>query len=110
MAKLHKKLRIKDVKIAKKDKAGLVRELHLKGSKDYQTISGKELYAALKKDIKSFCYTVQRKKDVLEFNGRGYGHHLGICQWGAREMVRDGWPYKRILDFYYPGTTIMQLT
>jgi stage II sporulation protein D len=109
-AKINKKIFVKDVKIAKKDKAGLVRELQIKHGKESKLFSGKELYAALKQDIKSFCYSVQRKKDKLIFSGRGYGHHIGICQWGAREMVRDGWPYIRILDFYYPGTTIMKLT
>lgn len=105
---LNKPASFKDLKIAKKDKAGLVKEVHLKG-KNSQTISGKQLYGAMK-EIKSFCYTVKKKKDTLLFSGRGYGHHIGICQWGAREMVRDGWHYKRILNFYYPGTTLMKLT
>lgn len=110
IAKLLKKSgKINDFKIAKKDKAGLVRELHVKQGKESHTVSGKQLYGAMK-DIKSFCYNVERKKDTFIFSGRGFGHHIGICQWGAREMVRDGWSYKRILNFYYPGTTITKLT
>ncbi len=107
---LKKPVKTKDFKIAKKDKAGLVHELALHQGKDLHTISAKQFYQAFKKDIKSFCYTVQRKKDTLVFSGRGMGHHLGICQWGAREMVRDGWPYHRILSFYYPGTSLMKLS
>ncbi len=96
---------LQEVKVAKKDKAGLVTELHIKKGKQRLPVSGKQLYTALK-DIKSYCYTVKKKGDKLIFSGRGYGHHIGICQWGAREMVRDGWPYKRILDFYYPNTKL----
>ncbi len=96
---------LQEIKVAKKDKAGLVTELHVKKGKQRHPISAKQLYTALK-DIKSYCYTVTKKGDKLIFSGRGYGHHIGICQWGAREMVRDGWHYKRILDFYYPGTKL----
>ncbi len=107
---LKKPVKVNDVKISKKDKAGLVHELHVSQGKETHPITGKQLYNALKKDVKSFCYTVQRKKNTVIFTGRGMGHHLGICQWGAREMVNDGWPYQRILSFYYPGTSLMKLT
>ena len=102
-------LALHDVKIGKKDKAGLVHELLINPGDNQKKIPGKQFYAALK-DIKSFCYNVHRKKDRLIFSGNGYGHHLGICQWGAREMVKDGWPYTRILSFYYPGTKLVKLT
>lgn len=101
--------RLKAVKITKKDKAGLVDELTIKGPKSPATVSGKKLYSAIP-GIKSFCFSVRKKANQLIFDGRGYGHHIGLCQWGAREMVRDGWDYKRILKFYYPYTKLMQLT
>lgn len=101
---------IKGIKIAEKDKAGLVHALQITHGKDTHLLTGKQFYHALKKDIKSFCFSIHRKKDTFTFSGRGMGHHIGICQWGAREMVRDGWPYKRILSFYYPGTSLMKLT
>ncbi len=62
------------------------------------------------KEIKSFCFNIKKKSGKIIFNGRGFGHHLGLCQWGAREMVRDGWDYKQILAFYYPSTNFMRLT
>lgn len=51
----------------------------------------------------------EEKKKKIIFKGVGFGHHLGLCQWGAREMVRDGWDYKRVLQFYYPDTYLMKL-
>jgi stage II sporulation protein D len=39
-------------------------------------------------------------------NGRGYGHGIGMCQWGAIGRARAGQNYRTILETYYPGTTI----
>jgi stage II sporulation protein D len=98
-----------DIHIIKKDKAGLVSEVQLKGPKAHTVVSGKKLYSALK-EVKSFHFDVQKKAGKITFSGRGFGHHLGLCQWGARQMVREGWDYKSILRFYYPGTHFMRLS
>ncbi len=100
--------RLRDIKITKKDKAGLVSEVMLKGMKKWVKLSGKKFYSLLK-DVKSFCFNIRKKGNNIIVKGRGFGHHLGLCQWGAREMVRDGWDYKQILQFYYPGTRLMCL-
>ena len=94
------------MKIVKKDKAGLVEEVIIHARKKI-TLAGKKVYNLLK-EVKSFCYSITRKKNKIILNGRGYGHHLGLCQWGAREMVRDGWDYKKILLFYFPQTKLMK--
>lgn len=104
----HEIARLHDIHILKKDKAGLVTEVKLKGPRKSTTISGKQLYSLLK-EVKSFHFDVHKKSGNIIFTGKGFGHHLGLCQWGARQMVRDGWDYKSILRFYYPGAYFMQL-
>ncbi len=42
----------------------------------------------------------------LTVNGHGYGHGIGMCQWGAIGRARAGQDYRTILETYYPGTTI----
>lgn len=42
----------------------------------------------------------------LTLRGRGYGHGIGMCQWGAIGRARAGQDYRTILSTYYPGTTI----
>jgi len=42
----------------------------------------------------------------LNVNGRGYGHGIGMCQWGAIGRARAGQNYRTILETYYPGTTV----
>ncbi len=100
---------IKDVRVTKKDAAGIVQEVTLKGSKGVQIFSGKKMYALFKK-IKSFSFSVVKRGNKIMLKGKGYGHHLGLCQWGTREMVKKGWRYRDILNYYYPGTTFMKLT
>lgn len=40
--------------------------------------------------------------------GRGYGHGVGLSQWGSKAMADHGWDYTKILGYYFPGTTIGQ--
>lgn len=44
----------------------------------------------------------------VTFYGRGYGHGVGLSQWGAKAMAEVGWPYNRILAHYFPGTVLAQ--
>ena len=44
-----------------------------------------------------------------EFAGKGYGHGVGLCQWGAREMAAQGKSYRQILDHYFPGAEIRRV-
>jgi len=45
------------------------------------------------------------------FAGKGWGHGVGLCQWGAEGLARDPLKYKceSILTHYYPGITIAKL-
>jgi SpoIID/LytB domain protein len=40
------------------------------------------------------------------FTGRGWGHGVGMSQWGAWQAAKEGVTYDKILAFYYPGTTL----
>jgi SpoIID/LytB domain protein len=43
---------------------------------------------------------------VLAFTGHGWGHGLGMSQWGAYGYAMHGWTFNRILAHYYTGTTL----
>ena len=45
----------------------------------------------------------------LQFTGRGAGHGVGLCQWGAKELAERGYPAETILRYYYPGTELREL-
>ncbi|NNE09785.1 MAG: hypothetical protein HKN20_14595, partial [Gemmatimonadetes bacterium] len=42
----------------------------------------------------------------VQIDGRGFGHGIGMCQWGAMGMAESGRSYEEILKHYYPGVRI----
>lgn len=59
--------------------------------------------------IKSTNFTVRLQGDELLFSGFGNGHGVGLCQWGAKQRAADGFSYREILSYYYPGVRIAKL-
>ncbi|MFC4322190.1 SpoIID/LytB domain-containing protein [Litchfieldia salsa] len=49
-------------------------------------------------------------EDLYTMNGRGYGHGVGMSQWGASIMGDQGKNYKEILQFYFPQTEITNMS
>jgi len=45
----------------------------------------------------------------VQFAGRGNGHGVGLCQWGAKELAERGYSAETILRYYYPGADIRDL-
>jgi len=52
------------------------------------------------------CTIIGLNDEFLFVAGRGFGHGVGLCQYGARQMARDGKTAQEILNFYYPGSRI----
>ncbi len=73
----------------------------MKGT-DFRKASG---YSA----IPSTAFEAHRDGDSFVFVGRGSGHGVGLCQYGARGMALAGKNYREILRYYYPGTTLAKL-
>ena len=42
------------------------------------------------------------------FSGHGFGHGVGLCQYGAQSLARDGKAYAAIVEWYYPGAAIVR--
>lgn len=56
--------------------------------------------------VRSTLFYVYSAKDYIILEGKGYGHGVGMCQWGAEGMAKRGFKYREILLHYYPGTGI----
>jgi len=56
--------------------------------------------------VKSTLFAVALDGGVARFSGRGYGHGVGMSQWGAKGMAEQGYKAEKILEYYYPGTTL----
>jgi stage II sporulation protein D len=59
--------------------------------------------------LKSTLFAVAVDGELARFSGRGYGHGVGMCQWGAKGMAEQGASAWQILTFYYPGATLSTL-
>ncbi len=57
--------------------------------------------------LPSTNFRLTRNGDSVKFEGRGYGHGVGLCQWSALQMAREGKSYREILSYFYPGTEIL---
>jgi len=56
--------------------------------------------------VKSTLFAVALDGSIARFSGRGYGHGVGMSQWGAKGMAEQGHTARQILAFYYPGATL----
>jgi len=59
--------------------------------------------------IKSTNFSAKITGDSVAFSGTGYGHGVGLCQWGAKQRASDGFSYREILAYYYPGAQLGQI-
>ena len=60
-------------------------------------------------NLKSTWFDARRSGNQYVFDGRGYGHGVGLSQWGAHEMASRGYSYREILTFYYTDVQIEHL-
>ncbi len=58
--------------------------------------------------LKSACFTLELSGENIIFNVKGSGHGVGMSQYGANYMAKEGKKYDEILNYYYTGTKIMQ--
>ena len=56
--------------------------------------------------LRSACFTIDAAADRVTFRVTGYGHGVGMSQYGANELARQGKTWQEILTWYYAGITI----
>ncbi len=56
--------------------------------------------------LRSACFTISFDGDTVTFSVTGYGHGVGMSQYGANVLAADGMDYREILAWYYTGTTV----
>jgi stage II sporulation protein D len=101
------------IRIYKKTGSGRVREfaLYFAGEKPC-IVKGNSLRLAVDpRGFKSLLIRhIEKKKEqnrtLFVFSGIGYGHGVGMSQWGAKQMAERGFRYDDILSFYYRGADL----
>jgi stage II sporulation protein D len=59
--------------------------------------------------LRSTAFDITLSDNSVIINGRGFGHGVGLCQWGAMYLAAHGRSSGEILSHYYPGTEITKL-
>lgn len=79
----------------------------VRGSRGAARLRGNDFRRIVGYDtLKSTLFAASVDGGVVRFSGRGYGHGVGLCQWGAKGMAEQGYTARQILDFYYPGAVL----
>lgn len=86
---------------------GRIITMLVEGDRGTRRISGSDLRSAL--GLRSTLFVVNPTGNGFELSGRGYGHGLGLSQWGARNLATQGINYQQILSHYYQNATLAQL-
>ena len=79
---------------------GNIKEININGN----NFSGKKVRELL--GLRSADFNISISDNNANITTRGYGHGVGMSQYGANGMANAGYSYKDILSHYYPGTTL----
>lgn len=97
---------VRDVRIADVSRSGRVLALRIGAL----ALSGRDLRDVLGgRALRSAKFDARIEGDRVRFLGSGSGHGVGLCQWGASELARQGQSYRGILAHYYPGTRLRRI-
>ena len=72
-----------------------------------KTYTGSEVYSLLK--LRSTFFTIEQQGSNVMVKTKGYGHGVGMSQYGALAMAKKGYKYDEILKHYYQGTDIKKI-
>jgi stage II sporulation protein D len=79
--------------------------LVLKGE-DLRRIIGYQRLPSMRFDVTEFAVNPESRQVEAWFEGGGWGHGVGVCQWGMKALADRGWAAERIIAYYYPGTRV----
>jgi stage II sporulation protein D len=87
-----------------------VAQLAVEHSRGTATLRGADFRRLIGYDaLKSTLFVPVAQDGVVRFEGRGWGHGVGLSQFGAKGMADRGYAYPQILEHYYPGTVLATL-
>ncbi|MBU4484383.1 SpoIID/LytB domain-containing protein, partial [bacterium] len=94
---------IKEIKVLNNQNVNRVDDIKIISGKDSISLSANKLRMLVgPKKIRSTNFIITTEGNSFKFTGKGFGHGVGLSQWGAKNMADKGFGYKDILEFYYP--------
>ncbi len=91
------------IEIVKTTSTGRIKNIKIN---NYE-FTGNEVVAAL--NLRSTFFEIKQTSSNITINTKGYGHGVGMSQYGALAMAKKGYTYDEILKYYYQGVEISKL-
>lgn len=104
---------LRNIEVLDRDEVGRADRLAIRGSQE-RVIRGEELRDVLSQSfgsraVRSTWFEIRHSASSYIFDGRGYGHGVGLCQAGALARIRAGAKLPAVLQQYFPGTRLITL-
>lgn len=99
---------VEELRVLSKTRTGRVKNLELRGANKKSRITGGDLrrLVGYSKIWSTYLTTLEKTSGGFAFAGRGAGHGVGMCQWGAKGMADAGMDAETILARYYPKSRL----
>lgn len=91
------------IEITKTTSTGRIKELKINNHE----FKANDIYQKL--NLRSTFFDIKQKDNQVEITTKGYGHGVGMSQYGALAMAKKGYKYQDILKYYYQGVEIKKL-
>ncbi len=100
---------LKELRVRGRNQSGRVQDVVAECARGSVTVPGVAFRKALGYGVvKSTNFELRMKGDGLQVAGTGSGHGVGLCQWGAKGRANEGFAYREILTYYYPGVKLAE--
>ena len=105
--------RLAGLQVLERDAVGRAERIALQGTSE-RTVRGEDFREVLSvafgaRSVRSTWFEIQRRGQTFVFEGRGFGHGVGLCQAGALARIRAGQKLPAVLQTYFPGTKLVTL-
>ena len=91
------------IEIIKTTSTGRIKKIKINNTE----MTGSEVYQKL--GLRSTFFEIVKNKDIVTVKTKGYGHGVGMSQYGANGMAKQGYTYEKILKHYYQGIEIKKI-
>ncbi len=98
----------RELQVVDRSGSGRALRVRIRGDKGDHQLDARALRGALGESvIRSTLFEIRPGQNAFVFVGSGYGHGVGMSQWGAQAMAQRGSTYREILQAFYPGTSLL---
>lgn len=100
----------RDLKVGEKDRTGRANYFLITTAAEGIPIQSNDfrLWVSPQKLKSTWIQSITKTKTGYSMKGRGWGHGVGLCQYGTKQLGEMGYSHERILNYYYPESQIVQ--